>query len=398
MPFKRISSITETFGKTTKLLVALSAATLAFSCADKASINGRVKNADKELLELSLNIAPVRTLDTCRLKSEGKFAFKYEFKNDYPVFLLLNVLKQNERVPLATLLLEKGENVVIESDYAQPGAYTVKGSKGSELVKELNEKMLTVTASYDSLSRILKQTAENDSLRTRINKETGSLFIKYKQWLIRFIINNSKSYAAYMAMYQRMPNGFALFGKEQDAIYYRTLADSLETLYPKSPYIKQLRDDYKQLINAKAIQEMIENAQEVNGIPDVKLPDSEGREIALSSLRGKVVLLSFWSPEDKGLLMDNMELLETYGKYSSKGFEIYQISLDQSRDRWLQAVHNQQLPWISVSDMKGVNSPVVGLYNLTKLPANFLIDKNGELIARDIFGKTLEQNIEQALK
>ena len=396
-----MSSITEIIGKTTKLLVVLSASLVAFSCTDKASIGGRVKNADKELLELSLNTSPFRTLDTCRLKNEGKFSFKYEFKNDYPVFLLLNAVKQNERVPLATLLLENGENVVIESDYEQPGAYTVKGSKGSALVKELNDKMLVVTASYDSLSRALKQaeqTAANDSVLSRINKETGSLFVKYKQWLIRFVINNNKSYAAYMAMYQRMPNGFALFGKEQDAIYYKTLADSLDARYPKSPYVKQLRDDYKQLINAGAVRELLNKAEEVSGIPDIKLPDVEGREIALSSLRGKIVLLSFWTPEDKGLLMDNMDLLEIYGKYSSKGFEIYQISLDLSRDRWMQAVNNQQLPWISVSDMKGANSSAVGLYNVTKLPANFLIDKNGELIVRDVFGKTLEQNIEQALR
>jgi peroxiredoxin len=392
---------TEISRKTLNIFVALCASVIVFSCTNRASIGGHIKNADRELLELSLNTTPFRTLDTVRLKGNGKFSFKYEFKNNYPVFLLLNTVKKNERVPLATLLLEKGESVTLEMDCKKPGAYTVKGSKGSEIVKELNDKMRTVTNSYDSLTRILKQ-AENtplyDSTFSRIHRESSILFVKYKQWLIRFIVGNNKSYAAYMAMYQRMPNGFALFGKEQDAVYYKSLADSLEVRYPKSPYIQQLRDDYRHIANNKALQEMFDNAKEITGLPEIKLPNAEGNEVSILSLRGKIVLLSFWTPENKGLLMDNMELLETYNKYHSKGFEIYQVSTDMSRERWLQALNNQQLPWTSVSDFQGRDSYAVKLYNVTKLPTNFLIDRNGELIAKDVFGKALEQNIEKALK
>ena len=396
-----MSVVNKIVERTNKMLAVLVMTAIAAACTDDASIGGKIANAENELLELSLNIAPFRTLDTVRLKAEGRFAFKYEFKNEYPVFLLLNIVKNKERIPIATLLLERGEKVHVDSDLAHRGEYTVNGSKGSALVKELNAKMLAVVASYDSLNRIVQNASERGDDATAIaglNRETASLFIKYKQWLIKFVVNNCKSYAAYMAMYQRMPNGFALFGKDQDAVYYKMLADSIDLRYPKSIYAKQLREDYKVMANALTLQNLLENAEEIAGIPDVRLPDMNGREVALSECRGKTTLLSFWTPDDKGLLMDNMELLDLYARFKDKGFEIYQVSLGLSRELWLQTIGNQGLQWISVSDMKGGQSPVVGLYNVKKLPANFLIGRDGELIAKDVFGKTLEQNLEKIFK
>jgi hypothetical protein len=90
----------------------------------------------------------------------------------------------------------------------------------------------------------------------------------------------------------------------------------------------------------------------------------------------------------------NAELKEVYAEYADRGFEIYQIGVDVSKDIWINAVQEQQLPWISVCDFRGRNSPALGLYNVQKLPANFLIDREGIVVARDLYGTGLQRALE----
>jgi peroxiredoxin len=197
-------------------------------------------------------------------------------------------------------------------------------------------------------------------------------------------------------MYQVLPNGIGVFGKKDDALYYKLLADSLEKKHPRSPYVLQLRDDYNRLVNTNTIQNLINNAEET-AIPDVKLPDATGKQVSLLSLKGKVVLLNFWSSQDKVTAMNNNELLPIYEKHKSEGFEIYQVSLDEDRERWLQTINMQKLPWINVCDFTGTKTYPLKLYNITKLPANYLISRNGEIIGKDLFGEKLEEKIKENL-
>lgn len=89
-----------------------------------------------------------------------------------------------------------------------------------------------------------------------------------------------------------------------------------------------------------------------------------GRKVRLSSLQGKVVLVDFWSAELGNSNAINAELKEVYAEYADRGFEIYQIGVDVSKDIWINAVQEQQLPWILVCDFRGRNSPALGLYNV----------------------------------
>ena len=117
----------------------------------------------------------------------------------------------------------------------------------------------------------------------------------------------------------------------------------------------------------------------------------------LSSLAGKVVLLDFWSAELGNSNVYNAELKETYRKYADAptSFEVYQVAIDTSKPLWITAVQEQQLPWISVSDLRGRASTALTLYNVQKLPANFLIDRQGAIVARDIYGKSLEEKLDE---
>jgi peroxiredoxin len=370
---------------------------LIVSCGrNSITIKGNVANADNELLELSVSTTPKKLIDTVRLDSSGKFTFKYDFKkNTFPIFFTLSISDK----PLASLLLEAGEKVTVDTDLKNPAGYTVAGSEGSLLLKDLNDKMLKITISVDSILKILNKiedTPENAEQSKEINKNLATIFTRHKRDLIKFVVKNNKSYAAYTAMYQTLPNGIGVFGKESDAFYFKLLADSLEKKYPRSPYVLQLRDDYNRLVKTSAIQNLINSAEETT-IPDIKLPDATGRQVSLLSLKGKVVLLNFWSSQDKITSLNNNELLPIYEKYESEGFEIYQISLDENRENWLQTINMQKLPWINVCDFAGTKTYPVRLYNITKLPANYLISRDCEIIGKNLFGEHLEKKIKENL-
>jgi peroxiredoxin len=379
------------------LFVWLVSLALFVSCGkNTATIKGHVANAGNELLELSLNTTPKMLIDTVRLDSLGKFKFKYVFrKNAFPVFFTLSVSGK----PLASLLLEPGEKVTVETDIKNPATYQVSGSEGSLLLKELNNRMLRTTISVDSIARILNKlenTPEYAGQSQQINKDLAAIFTQHKRDLIKFVIKNSKSYAAYTAMYQTLPNGIGVFGKESDALYFKLLADSLETKYPRSPYVLQLRDDYNRIVNTSAMQNLF-NTAEATSIPEIKLPDVTGKQVSLLGLKGKLVLLNFWSSQDRVTAQNNNELLPIYEKYKSAGFEIYQVSLDEDRGSWLQTINMQKLPWINVCDFTGTRTYPLKLYNVTKLPANYLINRDCEIIGKDLFGEKLDEKIKENL-
>ena len=94
----------------------------------------------------------------------------------------------------------------------------------------------------------------------------------------------------------------------------------------------------------------------------------------------------------------NADLKELYAKYHDQGFEIYQVAIDTSKAAWINVIQEQKLPWISVCDLKGDASPVIGEYNIRKLPANYIIDRKGQIVGKDLIGKDLEAEVKlQAL-
>ena len=117
--------------------------------------------------------------------------------------------------------------------------------------------------------------------------------------------------------------------------------------------------------------------------PEVILSDTTGKDIALSSLRGKYVLLDFWAGWCGPCRMENPNILKNYLKYKDKGFEIYQVSLDRSRSDWVNAIKKDNLIWYNVSDLKYFQSEAATIYNIDRIPKGFLLDPNGVIIAKD---------------
>lgn len=130
--------------------------------------------------------------------------------------------------------------------------------------------------------------------------------------------------------------------------------------------------------------------------PEIDLPDTKGNNVALSSLRGDLVLIDFWASWCGPCTKEHPELIKLYNTYSGK-FSIYSVSMDTKKALWTGAIAKQKLPWIQVSDLKYWQSPVIGDYMLQSVPLNFLIDKNGIILAKNIHGKALEEMLKSLL-
>ncbi|MBF4485362.1 TlpA disulfide reductase family protein [Flavobacterium sp. CSZ] len=130
--------------------------------------------------------------------------------------------------------------------------------------------------------------------------------------------------------------------------------------------------------------------------PEIDLPDTKGNNVALSSLRGDLVLVDFWASWCGPCIKEQPQLIKLNNIYAGK-FSIYSVSMDTKKSLWLAAIAKQKLTWTQVSDLKYWNSPVVGDYMLQSVPLNFLIDKNGIILAKNIHGKALEEMLKSLL-
>jgi thiol-disulfide isomerase/thioredoxin len=139
--------------------------------------------------------------------------------------------------------------------------------------------------------------------------------------------------------------------------------------------------------------------------PELTYLSPEGKEISLSSLRGQMVLIDFWASWCMPCRIENPNLVEVYRKYNNKrftrgnGFTIYSVSLDKDKDAWINGIKNDGLLWEShVSDLKGWSADAAALYNVEAIPANFLVDADGIIVARNLRADALGQTMETFLR
>lgn len=126
--------------------------------------------------------------------------------------------------------------------------------------------------------------------------------------------------------------------------------------------------------------------------------DTTGNPVSLSSFKGKYVLVDFWASWCKPCRQENPNVVDAFQKYNQKNFTVLGVSLDRSRDPWLQAIRDDKLTWTHVSDLKFWNNEVAARYKVSSIPQNFLIDPNGKIIAKNLRGEELQSRLQELLK
>lgn len=365
----------------TVLLMALS------SCqSSKVKISGRFVGSDANMVYLERNTTLEQAIiDSVKIAEDGSFTLKISDAPSTPT--LYNVIYNNERIPL---LVQGGDKINVQSAGSVLRNCEVSGSLESELLHKFNKEYISGVAQLNQI--ISKYTDDLSEEQTKaVSKEYTDLYRKIKRNQLRFIIENKDRIAAIYALYQRIPNDANLFNGDSDVIYYRTVAEAIEQTYPESPYLPILRT---QIARMDAQLNLLSNIKETS-FPEIKMADMYGNQKSLAALEGNVILLHFWSVAIGNGNAINADLKEIYAKYHEQGFEIYQVGIDTSKAAWINAVQEQQLPWISVSDLQGQASSSLKSYNITKLPANYLIDRKGNIVAKDLTGEKLEAEIKK---
>ena len=131
---------------------------------------------------------------------------------------------------------------------------------------------------------------------------------------------------------------------------------------------------------------------------EIALPSASGDTLRLSSLKGKVVLLDFWASWCGPCRVANKGLTKLYQKFKAKGFEIYSVSIDDEKEKWLKAIKKDKMSWLQVIDPGGWETPTAAKWGINALPKSFLIDKEGRLIAMDLEGENLEKVLKNMLE
>ena len=363
-----------------KFLFVAALAFLAACSSDKASLKLKVDGAaDREVVLSMLNISQVDVVDTLKTDASGNASVKIDLPYKSPNFYYLTY----NGVQIASLLLSPGDKAKVEVD-SNGRNLKISGSKESELLQEVDASIAKSQKSFDSLSVQLiacNDIGDTESVK-RLRVELGKLYVTQKQAAVRHLVKYPYSFTNLRNLYRHFNENFPMFSDITDGVYYRQLCDSLKTLYPNSPYVTSLDNDAVSLFNDMELSYRLKDAQQAV-FPEISLPDTKAEIKNLTALIGKPFILLFWDPSDNTQKMFNAELEKIYSQFKGRGLEIYSVCVGTDKAYWNSIV--SRFPWINVCDGKGNATQGLVQYNVTKLPALFLFNREGAIVGKDIF-------------
>jgi peroxiredoxin len=370
---------------------------LLLSCSrgEKVEITGFIENADKGMIYLDeQGIGEIRQIDSVRLKKDGSFRLKDRIEN--PTFYNLHTGNQQ----IIPLLLTPGTSAEIQADMQDfINGYEIYGSEESLYLLEMNRTLAVTKRQVDSIRKVLQENPEAGEEFTReLAASYDEIIQGQRRYSIQFILEHISSMASIYTLYQKIDDDNFVLNENRDIQLVKITSESLDTIWPGSEHVQALKRDAANLeenLYSQRWRQVVETVEST--FPEIRLPDPNGDTIALSSLKGKVILLSFWASWDQASVSHNIPLKGIYSSYHSRGLEIYQVSFDNEREAWVNAIQFDELPWVNVSELSYPESSVAHIFNLEELPVVFLIDRKGEIVGKNFNRIDLDRNIQRLL-
>jgi thiol-disulfide isomerase/thioredoxin len=276
--------------------------------------------------------------------------------------------------------------------------YSVTGSPGSEEIKLLDQRLLSTKTQLDSIRKVYSglSAGELEARGAELEKAFVDAVDEQRRFNIKFIVENISSMASIQALYQRIDENTYVLYQPRDLQYLKIVSDSLSVKYPVSRHVRALKENVTSELNRMYIDRMASLASQLPVTStNPELPDTGGKMVSLSSLRGKYVLVSFWSTASQECLNELPLLRSIYSAYKSKGLEIYQVSLDSDEQRWKNVVRFEEIPWISVRELDPSRPAFARMMNVNSVPSNLLYDPEGNIINTNLFGRNLQIRMDQ---
>ena len=319
-------------------------------------------------------------VDSATPSAQQKVSFKGQVK-DQGAFYLVNFF-DTPKPQKVLVILEGGETIDVEAD----GVNDEEGKSN-----------FTLKGDYPNVKFMLELMAISKEMEKKVRKWNQEIQVDPKQEKriqAEFTQAQAASTAKIKELIPQMGSHLvALWATnflpaEKEMASLEDIANRLAKARPNHPQVKQF----------------VANLQRLQGVnegviaPEINLATPEGPNLALSSLRGKYVLIDFWASWCGPCRRENPNVVKTYAAYKDKGFEIYGVSLDQDREAWLKAIEKDQLVWKHVSDLKYWSSAGAQAYQVNSIPQTFLLDKEGRILAKGLRGAALDQYLAQLFK